>query len=232
VGGSITEAWAGFFSSPLARRREAWLAQLAMAVAELLKNPGTTLESLQRNEAFVSAVLAATSIAVRTHQTEKLAALRNGTISSVLNTDISEDEQSLFMRYVDEFSPWHFRVLRAFHDPNGHLQARGVTKPWLVESGGTLWSSSKHIRTFMGQAFPELQSEHQFVGLVLHDLGVRQLIPVQQMFHQSLPDIGPYTTITGRKFIRFIGGEAISGSSAAKNFQEHSAALRLAEIHG
>jgi hypothetical protein len=179
-----------------------------MAVAELLKNPGITLESLRQNDAFVSAVLTATSIAIRTHQKDKLAALRNGAISSVLNADISEDEQALFMRYVDDFSPWHLRVLSAFHDPNGHLQKCGVTTPWLVERDGVLWSSSNNTFLFMGQSFPELQSEHQFAGVLLHDLGVRYLIPVQQLFKQFLPDIGPYSTITGRKFMRFIGTES------------------------
>jgi hypothetical protein len=53
--------------------------------------------------------------------------------------------------------------------------------------------------------FPELQSEHQFTAILLHDLGVRGLIAVQQVFNQSLRDIGPYTTMTGAKFMRFIG---------------------------
>jgi hypothetical protein len=205
AGGVITEAWSGFFSSPLAKRREAWLHDLAVAVAELQKAmPELSIEVLRQNEAFLPAVLNATSIAIRTHNKEKLVALRNGAMSSVVNPDISEDEQAMFMKYVDDFTPWHLRVLQAFNDPNAHFQSRGL-KPWLVERNGSLWSSSKDIVLFMGFAFPELQSELQFRGVVVYDLGVRHLIPITQLFNQKLPDIGPYTTITGKRFMRFIG---------------------------
>jgi hypothetical protein len=205
VGGSITEAWVGFFSSPLVRRREEWLRDLAVAVAELQKIvPELSIEALQQNEVFISAVLNATSIALRTHNREKLTALRNGALCSVANASISEDEQALFMNYVDEFTPWHLRLLQVFHDPNSHFQDRGL-KPWLIEQNGSMWSTSKDIFLFLGQALPELESEHQFREVLVYDLGVRRLIPITQVFNQKLPDIGPYTTITGKKFVQFIG---------------------------
>jgi hypothetical protein len=206
AGGSITELWNGFFCSPLAKRREAWLRGLAKAVVELQKAmPDLSLESLQQNEAFISAVLGASSIAMRNHRKEKLEALRNAAISSVVHPDIDEDLQAMFMRYVDELTPWHLRLLRAFHDPNAHFRKIGSNVEWLVKRGETWWSSSKEVFLFVSGAFPELQSEHQFVGQLVYDLGVRQLIPVQQLFHQKLPDVGPYTTFTGQKFMRFVG---------------------------
>ncbi len=206
VGGSITELWNGFFCSPLAKRREAWLRGLAIAVVELQKAvPNLSLESLQQNETFISAVLGASSIAMRNHREEKLNALRNAAISSVLHPDIDEDLQAMFMRYVDELTPWHLRILGAFHDPNAHFRTIGSNVEWLVRKGETWWSSSNDVFLFVSGGFPELQSEHRFVGQLVYDLGVRQLIPVQQLFHQKLPDVGPYTTFTGQKFMRFVG---------------------------
>jgi hypothetical protein len=214
VGGSITEAWAGFFSSPLARRREGWLRDLALTVADVQREmPNLTPESLQNNDQFISAVLSATVIAVRTHRKEKLHALRNAAVSSLLNPDIDEDLQEMFMRYVDDFTPWHLRVLQAFHDPNGHFRQIGSPIVWLADRNGTLWSSCKAVHTFMYEGFPELASQVQFLDTVLHDVGVRHLIPVQKLFHEALPDVGPYTTLTGVKFMRFIGAGGMAGEA-------------------
>jgi hypothetical protein len=206
AGGSITELWTGFFSSPLAKRRDAWLRRLAIAVIELQRSlPDLSIESLQQNDTFISAVLSASSIAMRNHRKEKLDALRNAAISSVLHPDIDEELQTMFMRYVDELTPWHLRMLGAFHDPNAHFRTIASNVEWLVRKGNAWWSSSNDVFLFVSGAFPELQSEHQFVSQLVYDLGVRQLIPVQQLFHQKLPDVGPYTTFTGRKFMRYVG---------------------------
>ena len=207
VGGSINEVWSGFFSSPLAKRREAWLYNLALAVVELQNTaPNLSIDALQDDERFLTAVLTATAIAIRTHRKEKLDALRHAAISSVLNTDIDEDEQAMFMKYVDDFTPYHLRVLTAFHDPDAHFAKLGTSVGWfVVDASGTRWSPSKNTYDFVVQAFPEVTQEHQFMDQVVEDLGTRNLIAVKWMFQEKLPDIGPYTKRTGEKFMRFIG---------------------------
>lgn len=208
AGGTITELWTGFFSSPLAKRREAWLRELAISVIALQKViPDLSFEALQQNDNFINAVLSASSVAMRNHQKEKLEALRGAVVSSVLRRDLDEDLQAMFMRYVDELTRWHLRVLSAFHDPNAHFRKIGSDVQWLVEKNGSWWSTSKKVSSFVSGAFPELGAEHQFKTQLIYDLGIRQLICVQQLFHQTLPDIGPYTTFTGDKFVRFISAD-------------------------
>jgi hypothetical protein len=207
VGGSITEVWSGYFSSPLAKRREDWLRRLAKIVLDLNDNPPHLRpEELIRDERFVSAVLAATNLAIRTHHEVKLVALQNSVKSVFTNPDITEDQQAIFTRYIDELTPWHFRVLMLFHDPNLHLRNRGISEPWLVQIEGHRgwWSTNKETNILLNLGVPELESEFQFKSQLVQDLGVRQLICVSAV-NQKLPDAGSYTMTTGGRFIRFCG---------------------------
>lgn len=62
----------------LERRKEEWFNYLADAVDELRERlDGFDPRDLDGNEQFVSAVLAATTIAMKSHRQEKLEMLRN-----------------------------------------------------------------------------------------------------------------------------------------------------------
>jgi|SRR5579871_2295770 len=206
VGGSITELFSAFFSTPLTRRREAWFHLLALAIVELQERlPNLTPETLQTDERFTSTVLNATTSALRTHRQEKLIALRNAVTNSVLMLDVDEDLMAMFLNYVDVLTPRHLRVLFAFHDPNAHFERIASTTRWLVRSGNseTWWSTSTSTLDFMRAAFPELK-DHQFTAQLITDLATRTLIGLGAIHHR-LPEIGPYTTFTGAKFMKFIG---------------------------
>ncbi len=214
VGGSITELLSTFYYPPFSKRRDEWFKLLAIAMVELQqRDPSLTLQALQEDERFVSAVFSATSIALRTHRQEKLAALANAVKSSVMLPCIEEDEQAIFMAYIDVLTPWHFRVLNCFHDPNGHFAAMGIAERWLVEDGNVARSTSKSTNDLMMRAFPTLAGEWQFLNQLVHDLGQRSLVATSGM-QALLPDIGPYTTITGRKFISFIRAHSTDTTNA------------------
>jgi hypothetical protein len=163
------------------------------------------LEALQSDERFVTAVLNATAIALRTHRQEKLRALRHAVTSSVLQPEIDDDLQAMFLNYLDVLTPWHLRILASFDDPNGHFRQLGLTDQWLFQRDGaeTWWSSSKSTFDFVRQAFPEL-TDNQFMSQLVEDLASRNLIGVDGLF-KALPDVGPYTTFTGQKFMKYIG---------------------------
>ncbi len=202
--GSFSDSFFHFLQLPLSMRNTEWLRHLAEAVVELQeKMDGFSEEALMQNELFISTILNATSIALRTHRQEKLKALRHAVANSILLPEIDEDQQAMFLNYLDVLTPWHLKVMDVFDDPDAHFLKRGSER-WFDKKNGTLWSRSKNTQIFLALAFPELESEHQFRSQLLFDLGVRQLISVRQI-PQTLPDIGPYTTMTGRKFLEFIG---------------------------
>ena len=64
------------------RRREEWLAQLGSALDDLQSRVDNFPEELSANEVFITTVMAATTAAFRTHEAEKVEALRNAIVSS------------------------------------------------------------------------------------------------------------------------------------------------------
>jgi hypothetical protein len=202
LGGSITELMSTFLNPPLTRRRDEWFRQLAIAVVELQESgSGITVEGLLQNDRFITAVFSASSIAIRNHRVEKLAALSNAVKSSVVLPAIDEDEQSMFMTYIDVLTPWHLRILNCCHDPNTHFAEMGILEPWMIKERNAWWSKSKSTHDFMMEAFPG--TPWHFLNQLVHDLGQRGLIATAGL-QDTLPDIGPYTTLAGRRFVAFI----------------------------
>jgi hypothetical protein len=76
------------------------------------KVAGFRFEDLAQNEQFVSAVLQATQAAVRTHQEEKIEALRNAVLNVAIGIDLSQDLRAIFLSFIDTFAPSHMRMLR------------------------------------------------------------------------------------------------------------------------
>jgi len=80
-GGPAVELFQYVLQPPLERRRERWMADVGERLKEL-ERKGLKLESLQGNEQFITAVMHATHIALRTHQAAKLQALQNAIVNS------------------------------------------------------------------------------------------------------------------------------------------------------
>lgn len=111
---------------------------LAEAIEELKKRVGSVEENLSNNEVFVTAALHANQIAQRTHQEEKLLALRNAIQNSAFS-NIDENIQLMFLRFIDELSPLHLKILNYFEDPLGWQQRNNVpTNSWSSSLKGEL----------------------------------------------------------------------------------------------
>lgn len=93
-----------------------------------LEQSGLNLNELQSNEQFVTAVMQASTAALRTHKAEKLAALRNAVVNVATGQGPEETIQHLLLSFIDEFSEMHLRVL-AFADapkPPAGISAGGL----------------------------------------------------------------------------------------------------------
>jgi hypothetical protein len=113
--GGVGAELVGLLSSPVAQRRDAWLEDLARRLLDLEgRVDGFRFDDLGQNEQFVSATLQATQAALRTHQSEKLAALLNAVLNVALAVAPSEDLQLVFLNLVDSFTPTHLKILRFF----------------------------------------------------------------------------------------------------------------------
>ncbi|MCO5103804.1 MAG: hypothetical protein M9919_07335 [Burkholderiaceae bacterium] len=157
VGGPLTELFQRIVQPPLDKRRDAWMHEVAAGLLAL-ENKGLDLSGLQQNEEFISAVMHASQAALRTHQTEKLQALRNAIINIASGAGPEETTQYLLLGYVDELTEMHLRLLKA---------AQAPTPPPTMSMGG--------LGTVLAHCVPQLQGKTDLLGQLwrgLHDRGL------------------------------------------------------------
>ena len=78
---------------------------------------GSSSKDLQNNQEFVSAVMHASQVALRTHHDAKLEALRNAILNVATGQGPNETLQHLFLEFVDSFTELHLRILKLFQAP-------------------------------------------------------------------------------------------------------------------
>jgi hypothetical protein len=202
AGGAAAELF-GLLNIPLAHRRETWFQDLADRLAELESHiSGFRLDTLVDNEQFVSATMQATQAALRTHQQEKLEALRNAVLNCAVQQAPQDDYQTVFLALIDRFSPGHLRLLKSFRNPS---PARNTTDyiPWLLNLHG---SEREHqwprwVRDFT-PGFRNASNE--FIVVLISDLYGASLVVKPEGGFVALPDGQRWITTFGDQFLRFI----------------------------
>ena len=196
-GGPLVELFGAYLTPTYIRRRDWWLQADADDVATLCaKVEGLSPESLFKNEAFSSAFLQASRIAIQTHQKEKLDALRNALLNIALGRAPDEDLQAVFLSYVEVLTPTHIRLLKFFEapsavgaDPLARIDFTTVTLGQLLE-----------------ETYPELRGREEFWGLIMEDLTRRGLVdPVDTTVRYSDDNrVEPILNSIGSQFLAFI----------------------------
>jgi hypothetical protein len=119
VGGAAKELFNTVIAPPLQKRQWEWMETIANRLSELEKTfEGFKVENLLSNDNFISSVFYATSLAIRSHQKEKIEALQNAVINTALNIAIEEDLEHMFLNFIDELTPSHLKVLKYFETLN------------------------------------------------------------------------------------------------------------------
>ncbi len=198
VGSPAVELVGLVFGPPLEKRKTEWLDQLAAAIKELNgRVAGLTAENLSSDPAFVTMAMRASEIATRTHQREKIDALRNAIVNSKLPDAIDETMQHIFLNYIDALTPWHLNILSFFDDPPGWMRAHGVPVPNLnMGSPGQV----------LELAMPELSGKNDFYNRLVEDLVQRGLMSGGGI-HTTMTGSGtlaPRTTPWAKLFVHFI----------------------------
>jgi hypothetical protein len=120
------------------------------------------IEDLVDNESFVSTVLQATQSAMRSHQEEKLEALKNAVLNSALPTAPEEDKQAIFLNLIDEFTPLHLKMLSMY---------KNITDDKI---GGPVMSSDLEI--IIDGVFPDIKNNVGLYSVIIGDLASRELV--------------------------------------------------------
>jgi len=188
LGGTAAELFQLVIQPPLERRRTKWMAAVGEKLRKL-EEQGVNLEELTKNEEFVSAVMQASSIALRTHQQEKLDALRNAVLNTAVGQAPDDALQHMFFHWVDSFSPLHLRILKVFQAPN----------PGPGHSMGSL-------RSVLEASIPELRNQRHIYDQIWSELHASGLVNTDSL-HAMMTDMGlteRRTSQLGDAFLRFI----------------------------
>lgn len=199
VGGPLQVAFENLFTSPLERRKEAWLVQLAEVLTEVEKRiENLTPEKLASNEAFVTVVMQASQVALRNHQKAKLEALRNAVLNAALPSAPQEDEQLTFLRLIDQLTPLHLRVLAILDNPELWMRRHEIQNPG--------WSAGA-VSTVLERCHPEFSGQREVYDQIVRDLQADGLMGQGQFLHAMMTSSGMMesrTTGRGKRFIQFI----------------------------
>ena len=165
------------------------------------------IDALQNNEAFLSAVLYASSIAIRNHSEEKKQSLLNAITNIALKTSTDETKEKMFLNYIDDFTDWHLKILWYFENPKQRFaDANKIIR--LQHKAG--------ISVYFYDYFSENNLNRELVKLILDDLHTKGLLVITQHNFNSIQDNSVIDTIynnnplnqrltnLGREFINFI----------------------------
>ena len=190
-GTAAVELFNKVVTPPLERRRDEWRESVGERLNSLESARVVDLDELQENDGFVTVVMHASQAALRNHEEEKLDALRNAVLNAALPEPIDHSIQQMFVRYVDELTVWHIRLLRLFQDPAAWFQSNDVTPP--------TFALSSSLDRLIAAAYPDLGRRGDLWELIaseLHTKGLfsggnlRTMMSADGAFQKRTTDLG------------------------------------------
>jgi hypothetical protein len=201
VGAPASEILAYVIGAPLAKRQEQWCERVADAIEEL-RSRGVEIEKLRDDPNFTDAVLQATTIAMGTHEEEKLAALRNAIVNSGIPRAVDPDMRRMMLGMVERFTVWHVRLLVLVDDP----------VKWFTQHQG---KCPQHgiVSSFYGmisEAYSNLNGRTDFTEQVVTELQQNGLVASGNL-KITMSATGAYQSWTSPLGKRLIGFIHVSG---------------------
>jgi len=177
----------------LGKRMRQFLEDLNKDMAILQeKGKGPSPEELAENEAFVSTFLHVVQAATRSHQKEKINALRNAVLNSALPSAPDADMQLIFINLLDSMTASHIKLLLFLADARNHFKGQIEDREGL--RGTPLYP-------YIEKAFPEM--DRSFYILIINQLKERGLTDVNvDMRAEKL--FKNHTTKLGWDLVQFV----------------------------
>ena len=199
VGGPIAEVFSRIFVPPLEKRRDALLIDLYTELKHIEEtNAEFKIEDLANNDNFISVLMHAIQIVLRTHQEEKIEALKNVVINSISTSRVEESLQLIFLNLIDQYTPWHLKILKFLKDPVEYGRINGIKYPDWVMAG---------LGTAIEICYPDLKDKQDFYNLVIEDMISDGLLQKGGYVRASMTKSGVLasrTTEMGNLFLQYI----------------------------
>ncbi len=200
VGGSAAEVLGAFFGPQIEKRKTAWFERVVSGLEERSRQV-VMPEDWWQSEAFTTAFLQASRIAMRTHEQEKLDALRNAVVNVAAGKGPEDDLQVMYFDVMDGLTPCHMQLLAFLSNPSSFGFAEKD------ETGAPSFPPAQ-AGEFVARYVSCLANRSQVYELYAGGLVARGLIDAPGAFFGGKPTVDALKSITvtwfGRGFLDFI----------------------------
>jgi hypothetical protein len=182
------------FTSPLSRRREKWFNEVCEMINELnRKIEEFDINSLISDEKFVTLVIEASHIAIRTHHEEKIKYLKNALQNVAIDSSKFESFDEIFINLIDILTPLHIQVLK--HICRISVSISWIGKEFPPRDKGIAEEIQKNISCDRIDILMIVISDLLSKGLIMNE---SRTLPMGQIFYHV------YITEIGKDFFNFI----------------------------
>lgn len=155
VGSLAVTFYENYIKEPSSQRLHDFLEELV----EYLLSLQQKIEAVSfDNPTFQTTFKKAIRIAECEHQQEKLEALRNAVLNSAIPNSLKDDIQAIFLKWIDEFTVSHIRLLRMLHYIDNYNEEKIVAD------------------------LPELDENRSFYNQILKQLNDKELIELREVY--------------------------------------------------
>ena len=195
AGATLQEVFASTWLPPLEKRRNAWMQSITERMLRLETENRLKFEDLQQDEAFVTLMLNAGAAAVRTHEDEKLNALRNAVLNAACAEQPDRNVELQFVSLVDQLSGWHLRLLLLLADPTRGMDEGHPLRTAVLRS----------VIPVVEVQVPELRGKPHLIDQLLDDLFNKGLTVVRAaVVAPGYPALGKRTSSLGDAFLQYV----------------------------
>jgi len=205
AGAAATELLGLILTPPIEKRREQWMREIGEKLKELAEKE-IDISGLGENPQFIDTVLQATALALKTSDQEKITALKNAIINTVLGEAPDLTLSQIFLNLIDNFTAWHIKILHLFNDPSDWFKNNNVPLPSYISA------SLKNIAT---DAFPELNGYGELIDLIWSDLNRAGLTNTTSLSSMMSGNglLAVRTTEMGKQFLKYIATKNLMNSN-------------------
>ncbi len=201
--------------SPATKRRDQWIDDYLLKAIQTITEKATpsVVKNLSNNESFLTVVLQTTSIALRNHQKEKLEALRNAIINSVLPNAPDESLQLMFLNFIDSFTPCHLMIIDFIDNPLCWCIKNNVKVDEYVNNYSFNSNKPYELDLFLEKIFTQISNIKYIYEQAMEDISANGLIAshqsTQRPFLVKLSSLDLHKnkirlSDTGKEFLNYI----------------------------
>jgi hypothetical protein len=203
------------------KRMSNWCEQVRLGLNDVNQQvKEMTPEKLATSEEFISAFAQATQAALRTHQKEKLEALRNAVLNTAINKVPDDNRRAVFLSLIDRLAPAHMNLLEGLH--NSTIPRRGSNdygyNEWeqnhryIAQQSPDVYRGVSFLMLFVRDSVPLLAKESEsFIKTLLGELYTAGLITIAPTDSEVPSSFQKLLTPIGIEFLHFIAPPDIHG---------------------